>query len=56
MEVYERVSLQCGHAHSSVSRNLKGGMSRSTVSERVIDFRVQKSMPPDDHVLTEHAQ
>ena len=26
------------------------------VSDRVIDFQAQKSMPPDDHVLTEHAQ
>ena len=25
------------------------------MSERVIDFRAQKSMPPDDIVLTEHA-
>ena len=26
------------------------------VSERVINFRAQKSMPPEDLVLTEHAQ
>ena len=26
------------------------------VSERVIDFRAQESMPPDNHVLTGHAQ
>ena len=26
------------------------------LSERVINFWAQKSMPPDDHMLTEHAQ
>ena len=30
--------------------------TRRHVSEQVIDFRAQKSMLPDDHMLTEHAQ
>ena len=33
-----------------------GGMSRSTCPSEGFDFRAQKSKPPDDLVLTEHAQ